>query len=116
MEFEIKQLNNIRDYLKILNKELTEYNNNYEINELSKIQNNFENNIEKYISNTTDNNFKQALQEIKEFVHGKNINTLLESLKNILKDVEADFYIDESLNLVSYCWCLQNGHEYIVDL
>ena len=44
------------------------------------------------------------------------MNTLLESLKNILKDVEADFYIDESLNLVSYCWCLQNGHEYIVDL
>lgn len=116
MDFEIKQLNNIKDYLQNFNEKLNDYNDNYEINELSKIQNNFEINSDKYINNTDDNNFKQALKEIKEFIRGKKINTILESLKDILKDEETNFYIDESLNLVAYCWGIQNGHEFIVDL
>ena len=116
MVFEIKQLNYIKDFLQNLNEKLNDYNDNYELNELSKIQVNFEINSDKYINNTDDNNFKQALKEIKEFIQGKKITTILEPLKDILKDEETNFYIDESLDLVTYCWGIQNGHEYIVDL
>ena len=116
MVFEIKQLNYIKDFLQNLNEKLNDYNDNYELNELSKIQVNFEINSGKYINNTDDNNFKQALKEIKEFIQGKKITTILERLKDILKDEETNFYIDESLDLVTYCWGIQNGHEYIVDL
>ena len=116
MVFEIKQLNYIKDFLQNLNEKLNDYNDNYELNELSKIQVNFEINSGKYINNTDDNNFKQALKEIKEFIQGKKITTILEPLKDILKDEETNFYIDESLDLVTYCWGIQNGHEYIVDL
>lgn len=116
MMFEIKQLNYIKDYLQNFNEKLNDYNDNYELNELSKIQKNFEINSDKYINNTDDNNFKQALKEIKEFIQGKKITTIFESLKDILKDEETNFYIDESLNLLAYCWGIQNGHEYIVDL
>ena len=116
MVFEIKQLNYIKDFLQNLNEKLNDYNDNYELNELSKIQVNFEINSDKYINNTDDNNFKQALKEIIEFIQGKKITTILEPLKDILKDEETNFYIDESLDLVTYCWGIQNGHEYIVDL
>ena len=116
MVFEINQLNYIKDYFQNLNEKLNDYNENYILNELSKIQINFEINSDKYINNTDDNNFKQALKGIKEFIQGKKINTILESLKDILKDEETNFYIDESLNLETYCWGIQNGHEYIVDL
>ena len=101
MVFEIKQLNYIKDFLQNLNEKLNDYNDNYELNELSEIQVNFEINSGKYINNTDDNNFKQALKGIKEFIQGKKINTILESLKDILKDEETNFYIDESLDLVT---------------
>ena len=116
MVFEIKQLNYIKDYLQNFNEKLNDYNDNYELNELSKIQNNFEINSDKYINNTDDNSYKQALKEIKEFIQGKKITTILESVKDFLKDEETNFYTDESINLVTYCWGIQNGHEYIVDL
>ena len=113
---EINQLKKIKNYLQEINKTIKYNNKNYEINEMNLIKNNFENKVNVYINESKDNNFRIALNEIKEFVKGKNINSILKSIKEIIKGIESDFYIDESLNLVDYCWGIQNGHEFIVDL
>ena len=116
LNLEIDQLKKIKDYIHQINEELKEYNNNSELREMDRIKESFEKNIDKYISNSIDNNFQKALKQIKEFVKGKNIETILQSLKNIINDIQTKSNIDESLNLISYCWCIQNGHDYIVDL
>ena len=80
------------------------------------IKNNSENKVNAYINESKDDNFRIALSEIKEFVKGKNINSILKSLKEVIKGIESDFYIDEFQNLVAYCWGIQNGHDFIVDV
>ena len=82
---------------------------------MENIKNNFEINIEAYIKKNNDINYVQALKEIKEFIKGKNISIILGSLKNVCKGIEYNFYVDESIDLVSYCWAIQNGHDFIVD-
>ena len=116
LNLEIVQLKKIKNYIHQINKELKEYNNYSELREMDMIKESFEKNVDKYINNSIDNNFQTALKQIKEFVKGKDIETILKSLKNIIKDIQSKFYIDETLNLISYCWCIQNGHDYIVDL
>ena len=110
------QLKKIKNSIHDINEELQNYNNNYEMKEMTKIKNNFEKNAIIYINNNQDQNFVQCLNQIQDFVKGKDIETILESTRDIIKDVESNFYVDESLNLVSYCWGIQNGHEFIVDL
>ena len=46
---------------------------------------------------------------------GKDISLILESLKDVCRDIESKFYIDESLDLVSFCWGIQNGHDFIIE-
>ena len=116
LNLEIAQLKMIKNYIHQINKELKEYNNTSELKEMGMIKESFEKNADKYINNSIDNNFQMALKQIKEYVRGKDIETILESLKNIINDIQSKFYIDETLNLISYCWCIQNGHDYIVDL
>ena len=113
--FEINQLKRIRNYIQQVNDDLKNYNTYYELNEMDKIKQNFENKTDYYIKKANDTNFGQALHGIKEFIKGKDISFILESLKNACKDIESNFYVDESLNLVSYCWAIQNGHDFIVD-
>ena len=79
------------------------------------IKNNFVNKVNEYINESKDNNFRLALSQIQNFINGKNISSILDYLKEIIKDMESNFYIDESLNLVAYCWGIQNGHDFIVD-
>ena len=116
LDFEINQHKNIENYIQRVNDDLKEYNTNYELNEMNKIKNNFEKKSDTYINNTSDDTFKIALNGIKEFITGKDISLILESLKNVCKDIVSNFYVDESLNLVSYCWGIQNGHDFIVDM
>ena len=116
LNFEIAQLKKIKNYIHEINEELKEYNNYSELREMDIIKESFEKNVDKFINNSIDNNFQTALKQIKEFVKGKDIECILKSLKNIIKDIQSKFYIDETLNLISYCWCIQNGHDYIVDL
>ena len=117
LNLEIDQLKKIKNYIHQINEDLKEYNNNSELKEMDTIKKSFEKNVDKYINNSVDdNNFQTALKQIKEFVKGKDIETILKSLKSIIKDIQSKFYIDETLNLISYCWCIQNGHDYIVDL
>ena len=115
LDFEINQLKRIRNYIQQVNDDLKNYNTYYELNEMDKIKQNFENKTDYYIKKANDTNFGQALHGIKEFIKGKDISFILESLKNACKDIESNFYVDESLNLVSYCWAIQNGHDFIVD-
>ena len=115
LDFEINQLKKIRNYIKKVNDDQKKYNNNYLLNEMENIKNNFEINIEAYIKKNNDINYVQALKEIKEFIKGKNISIILGSLKNVCKGIEYNFYVDESIDLVSYCWAIQNGHDFIVD-
>ena len=116
LKLEIDQLKKIKDYIHQINEELKEYNNNSELKEMDMIKESFEKNVDKYISNSIDNHFQKALKQIKEFVKGKDIETILQSFKNIISDIQTKSNIDESLYLISYCWCIQNGHDYIVDL
>ena len=116
LNLEIYQLKKIKNYFHQINEELKEYNNYSELKEMETIKESFEKNVDKYINNSVDDNFKIALKQIKEFVKEKDIETILKSLKNIIKDIQSKFYSDETLNLVSYCWCIQNGHDYIMDL
>ena len=117
LNLEIDQLKKIKNYIHQINEELKEINNYSELKEMETIKESFEKNVDKYINNSVDdNNFKIALKQIKEFVKEKDIETILKSLKNVIKDIQSKFYIDETLNLVSYFWCIQNGHDYIVDL
>ena len=116
LNLEIDQLKKIKNYIHQINEELKEYNNYSELKEMATIKESFEKNVDKYINNSIDNNFQTALKQIKEFIKGKDIETILKSLKSITKDIQSKFYIDETLNLISYCWCIQNGHDYIVDL
>ena len=115
---EINQLKKIKNYIQEVNNEIKYYNKNYEINEMNLIKNNFINKVNAYINESKDNNFRIALSQIQNFINGKNISYILDSLKEIIKDIkdiESNFYIDESLNLVAYCWGIQNGHDFIVD-
>ena len=116
LDFEISQLKRIKNYLLKVNDELISYNTNFELNEMAEIKKNFETNVRIYINNSTDNNFKLALKEINLFIKGKDISLILESVKNICKDIESNFYVDESLNLVAFCWAIQNGHDYIANI
>ena len=116
LNLEIEQLKKIKNYIHQINEELKENNNNSELKEMDMIKESFEKNVDKYISNSIDNNFQKALKQIKEFVKGKDIETILQSFKNIISDIQTKSNIDESLNLISYCWCIQNRHDYIVDL
>jgi hypothetical protein len=116
LNLEIDQLKKIKNYIHQINEELKEYNNYSELKEMATIKESFEKNVDQYINNSIDNNFQTALKQIKEFIKGKDIETILKSLKSITKDIQSKFYIDETLNLISYCWCIQNGHDYIVDL
>ena len=43
------------------------------------IKETFEKNVDKYINNSIVNNFQTALKQIKEFVKGKEIETILKS-------------------------------------
>ena len=115
LELKLKQLKKIKNYLQEIIEELKYYNTNNELNEMNNIKAYFEKNVDKYINNSVDNNFKVILKEILEFIHEKNIPEMLDSLNDIFKDIESNFYIDETLNLVSYCWCIQNGHDDIVE-
>ena len=112
----LDQLKKIKNSIQEIHETLHNYNGNYEMKEMFKIKNNFEKNNNIYINNSQDLNFIQALNQVKDFVKGKDIETILESMRDIIKDVESNFYVDESLDLVSYCWGIQNGHEFIVDL
>ena len=112
----LDQLKKIKNSIQEIHETLQNYNGNYEMKEMFKIKNNFEKNNNIYINNSQDPNFIQALNQVKDFVKGKDIETILESMRDIIKDVESNFYVDESLDLVSYCWGIQNGHEFIVDL
>ena len=115
LTLEIIQLKKIGNYIQKVNEDIKYLNANYELNEMCKIKNNFEKNSHYYINKDADINYNQALKEIKDYVKGNDVKQILNSLKIICKDIESNFYVDESLNLVSYCWAIQNGHEYIVD-
>ena len=115
LDFEINQHKNIKNYIQKVNDDLKNYNTNYVLNEMDKIKKNFENNPDNYIKKASDDTFKQALNGIKEFITGKDISLILESLKDVCKDIESKFYIDESLDLVSFCWGIQNGHDFIIE-
>ena len=115
LNFEMNQLNEIKDFVVQINEDLKNYNDNYELKEISQIKNSFEKNVDNYIHNSTDINFQKVLNEIKSFIKGKNIEIILDSLVDIFKDIESNFYVDESLDLVSYCWGIQNGHDEILD-
>lgn len=116
LDLELKQLQKIKDYIENILDEIKYYNSNYEIKEIEKIKNSFEKKVDKYINDSKDINFKKVLNEIKIFVKGKNVKDILEPLKVIFKDIASNFYVDETFNLVAYCWCIQNGHELIADL
>ena len=115
LDFEINQHKNIKNFIQKVNDDLKNYNINYVLNEMDKIKKNFENNPDNYIKKASDDTFKQALNGIKEFITGKDISLILESLKDVCKDIESKFYIDESLDLVSFCWGIQNGHDFIIE-
>ena len=115
LDFEINQHKNIKNFIQKVNDDLKNYNTNYVLNEMDKIKKNFENNPDTYIKKASDDTFKQALNGIKEFITGKDISLILESLKDVCKDIESKFYIDESLDLVSFCWGIQNGHDFIIE-
>ena len=115
LTIEINQLKKIKNYIQEINRDIKDYNKNNEMNEMNLIKNNFENKFDVYIKESEDNKFRISLREIKDFIKGKNINSIFESLKEIIKDIKSYFYIDDSLNLKTYCWGLQNGHDFIVD-
>lgn len=115
LELKIKQLKKIKYFIQKYNEELKYYNKNYELNEMTNIITNFESNVDKLIENSLDNNLKKILKDIQTFVHGKNISEIIELLKDIFKDNESNSYIDEILDLESYAWCIQNGHDDIVE-
>ncbi len=115
LDFEINQLKKIRNYIQNVIDDFKNYNTYYILNEMDKIKKDFENKADIYITETNDTSFGQALNGIKEFIKGKDISFILESLKNACKDTESNFYMDESINLLSYCWAIQNGHDFIVD-
>jgi len=116
LSLEIDQLRKIKNYIHQIYEELKEYNNYSELREMDMIKESFGKNFDGCFNNSIDNNFQEALKQIKEYIKGKDIETILESLKNSIKDIQSKFYVDETLNLISYCWCIQNGHDYIVDL
>ena len=116
LDCEIKQLLKIKSYIIEVNNKLKDYSNNFEHNEMSTIKDSFEKKADIYISNSTDTSFQNALKGIRSFVKGKNIETILAPLRNVFKDIESNFYVDESLDLTSFCWGIQNGHDSIVKL
>ena len=83
LTIEINQLK--KNYIQEINKNIKNYNKTYEIN---LIKNNFENKFQVYIYEIKYNNFKVALQQIKDFLEGKNINIIFDFLKEIIKDIE----------------------------
>ena len=88
LSLEVEQLKIIKNHIIKISGDLKEEDNNYsELKELDMIKESFEKNVDKYIKNSIDNNFQKALKEIKEFVKGKDIRTIVESLKTILKDI-----------------------------
>ena len=115
LDFEINQLKKIRNNIQKVNDDLKKYNTFYILNEMDKIKKDFENEIDIYITKANDTSFEQVLNGIKEFIKGKDVSFILESLKNACKDIEPNLFVDESINLVSYCWAIQNGHDFIVD-
>lgn len=115
LALEIIQLKKIGNYIEKVNEDIKYLNANYELNEMCKIKNNFEKKSDYYINKDSDINYNQALKEIKEYIKENDIQQILNSLKIICKDIESNFYVDETLNLASYCWAIQNGHDYIAD-
>ena len=113
LSIEIGQLKKIKNYIYKINEELNE-DSNY-TKEIEIIKESFEKNFDKCINNNIDNKFQKVLEDIKKFIKGKDIETILESLKNIIKNIKCKFSFDNELDLISYCWGIQNGHDYIIE-
>ena len=112
---EIKQLNEIKEYFIEQNKEIQLSNKNFELNKMENIKKNFKNNLEIYKNETNDNKFKEVLNEINNFIENNSIKSILESVKQIFSNIESRFYFDDSDNILTYCWGIQNNHSYIFD-
>ena len=90
---EISQLKAIKNYIQEINNTIKYNNKNYEINEMNLVKNNFEKKVNIYINESKDGNFRTVLKQIKDFVKGKNIDSILKSLKAVIKDIESNFYM-----------------------
>ena len=114
LKIEIRQLEKIKDYIYEYKKYTKYYNDNFELNEMNKVKDNFERYINTYIKDNTDKDFIIILKEINEFIKGKDIKTILDLIKENFINSESKFFLDDSINLLTYCWGLQNGYNEVL--
>ena len=116
LSFEISQLKEIKDYINLSGFKLKDNDNTFELNKIEQIKNNFEKNEDYYINQVkNDEEFKKILKEICLFVKNKDVKSILETIKILFQNDESEFYFDDTINLATYCWGIQNGHDLILN-
>lgn len=112
----IKQLEKLKDVLQTYNDTLSNNSNNFEMDEFAKVKENFKMNYSFYEKNATDESFKLILQEINNFLEMQNVDTILNSLKEKFKNAKSNFFFDDSISLLTFCWGIQNDLDDVLDI